>query len=530
MYSNSSTKPISLLEAYTICFNEVSMIDPNAELSILTSTDKDDVINDNGENGKRRFWNVSFINNELKKEYSFSIKDGIVNDDKSNNKQKISKYAEKNNISKNLKLDSPEALEMAIDKYGISPGENWAIGYHFTIGIRENKKVLSVFGYDKNKNLSKINFDIETKEILDAEHKVAIDGGLYNGIKQIDLPVTNPAIVLGMYITPVTQNQYLTIWGIDNLKNNKPNNFLFISSNFGDEWQKIIAKDYTIKAWVSRDFNKDNKIYCITNTGIFSTINNGQTWENIENIKNNILSVNINKKSIFILTDKEIISMDIERQKSNIINIPPNPQDIIYSEIDENLYLLSQNEIFKYTNNEWSKILNNSEEVITGIVALDDNIIFYNTNKIIVYNIYSEAVYEISSLLNINKIFLVSNINNNIYVYSKENKIYKIIKGSDENKYELKLIRNHVENGLDLLISNDNDELLHYENPGIKTPDGIERWSFVVQDTGDVDWADFYAEKLTLHWVDIWCGADTTYNKNWAIFYLNKILHSSFIM
>lgn len=58
---------------------------------------------------------------------------------------------------------------------------------------------------------------------------------------------------------------------------------------------------------------------------------------------------------------------------------------------------------------------------------------------------------------------------------------------------------------------------LPYENPGIKTPDGIERWSFVVQDTGDVDWADFYAEKLTLHWVDIWCRADTTYNKNWAI-------------
>lgn len=47
----------------------------------------------------------------------------------------------------------------------------------------------------------------------------------------------------------------------------------------------------------------------------------------------------------------------------------------------------------------------------------------------------------------------------------KENKIYKIIKGSDENKYELKLIRNHVENGLDLLISNDNDELLHYIVP-----------------------------------------------------------------
>lgn len=62
-------------------------------------------------------------------------------------------------------------------------------------------------------------------------------------------------------------------------------------------------------------------------------------------------------------------------------------------------------------------------------------------------------------------LFLVSNINNNIYVYSKENKIYKIIKGSDENKYELKLIRNHVENGLDLLISNDNDELLHYIVP-----------------------------------------------------------------
>lgn len=152
---------ITLIEAYEIGIQEAKKQEPDAELIHVSSID--DNYKNQGINGKRRYWNLTFTSLRKQKSILITIHD----------KKIVHVVPLKNNANKNqlisindIKYDSPYFINKAINEYKLKPGkgEDWASGYHYGLFKTDNRTLIKVVGRDENNNFTKIYFDAKTGE------------------------------------------------------------------------------------------------------------------------------------------------------------------------------------------------------------------------------------------------------------------------------------------------------------------------------------------------------------------------------
>lgn len=147
---------LSLKEAYELAFNQI--IEEDVYLYTMTSADLEDVFDlKDGENGKRRFWNLDFNKLNTTDHYIFQIQDGeIVNQVQVPG---LNVGEEKLIDSSEILIDSCEALKISKENYEINPGIEWALGYHFMLNKYNGTITISVTGFDQENNFRKIHIN-----------------------------------------------------------------------------------------------------------------------------------------------------------------------------------------------------------------------------------------------------------------------------------------------------------------------------------------------------------------------------------
>lgn len=152
----NSNKSISLLEAYNIGYKEVLKRADNAELCLITSVDEPKSTTDQGKNGKRRYWNMIFANpNSTDEEYIISIRDKEVEIEPIQQKIDSTQFINMDD----LLLTSEKAVSSAINDYGLLPGQEWAVGYHFVLRSFDNDIDFQVVGLGADNKIMRLAFD-----------------------------------------------------------------------------------------------------------------------------------------------------------------------------------------------------------------------------------------------------------------------------------------------------------------------------------------------------------------------------------
>lgn len=190
-WEESDSAEITAKEAVVIAFDDVIDFIPEPMLRRVSSTDSDDSSAiSSGFDGKRRAWYVDILNKEGTKWANYSIINNKVVDihcdDAANYDGSI--YFEKGKyITSDVIIDSDEAVEIAIKKKGLLPGnpdkpENWLNGYHFNIGdafeppdFNNKRLVIIVSGISPNNNLANVTIDPKTGEVLGAAEQTGYD-------------------------------------------------------------------------------------------------------------------------------------------------------------------------------------------------------------------------------------------------------------------------------------------------------------------------------------------------------------------
>ncbi|WJQ79477.1 hypothetical protein [Brevibacillus brevis] len=154
-------KAITLKEAYDIGLVKAKEWDSGAFLTHISTVDRK-IGNDLGSDGKRRSWNLTFEVPTKKKSLFISIDDNKI--EKSISRNSTSQF---NGITQEeIGIDSPQIASKAIQSFNLRPGENWAIGYHFTMFKQENQLFLTVVGRNEQNKFSKIYFNPKNGEYL----------------------------------------------------------------------------------------------------------------------------------------------------------------------------------------------------------------------------------------------------------------------------------------------------------------------------------------------------------------------------
>jgi hypothetical protein len=152
----NNDKSTGLLEAYNIAYSEVCKSSDHIELLLITSVDEPTSTPDDGKNGRRRYWNMIFADpTSSDKEFIVSIHDRTVKVVPIQSEIDRTQFINMND----LKLTSEKAVSMAINDYGLLPGQDCARGYHFVVHSFDNQIDFQVVGLGANNKMMRIAFD-----------------------------------------------------------------------------------------------------------------------------------------------------------------------------------------------------------------------------------------------------------------------------------------------------------------------------------------------------------------------------------
>lgn len=150
-----SPKPTGLLHAYQIAYDEACKYCDKPTLYMITSIDEPGSTSADGKNGKRRYWNTVFSDSS-DKTILITIHDKSI----------VSSYEIQESLDKtqlidmtNFKFSSEEAVSIAASQYGLLPGKDWAVGYHFVLRRFSNLINLQVVGLNEKNQRTRIAFD-----------------------------------------------------------------------------------------------------------------------------------------------------------------------------------------------------------------------------------------------------------------------------------------------------------------------------------------------------------------------------------
>lgn len=206
--NQESAVDLSALEALNLAYEEVkNFTDEEPLLIYFTSTDdtSTDLTENDGADGKRNAWNMSFGTASGSMYISVNIRDGIfykgdLRTDDNNSLQK-GIYS----IS-DIKIDSPDAVKKSREIFNMKPGDpkiadDWIKGYHFVIAdytidpnLKKKKLLLRVTGIspnspnENNESLRmNIFFDVYTGEVFSASEQIGYDEEGRSSWREIDI-------------------------------------------------------------------------------------------------------------------------------------------------------------------------------------------------------------------------------------------------------------------------------------------------------------------------------------------------------
>ena len=256
----ASDGEITLKEAIDIGLQRAKEWNENATLTSVNSVDEA-MGGSRGEAGKRFKWVMIFIDPGTEDFVIIGITEKKIT------LFETSKQTPDPTISYDeIKLDSSDVVQLAKDKYGLKPGEDWATGYNFTLDNIDGAPILTVVGNDQDNRFTRISFNAKNGDVVSAIHKLPYGGGLLSKRNGADNLTKK-----GMAITGVVAGKNNSVvWG-----DKKPTQFSttkqpFIewSQNNGESWTELQVNNYVTHAW----FDKNDHLYAATEKEIWAGI------------------------------------------------------------------------------------------------------------------------------------------------------------------------------------------------------------------------------------------------------------------
>lgn len=159
---------LSIKQAIELAYPSAQKWDENAQLLQAINIDLDLPGNSNGNNGKRKFWNISFGVPDTKQFFLVTIHEGKI-DKVQDLTKKGDTPKSKNEFIKleDIHYDSPELLKKSLEMGIIYPGKEWAKGYNFMLSkdTETNRNQMLVIGWNsKQTKMKAAGFNAKTGE------------------------------------------------------------------------------------------------------------------------------------------------------------------------------------------------------------------------------------------------------------------------------------------------------------------------------------------------------------------------------
>ena len=285
-----------------------------------------------------------------------------------------------------IKLDSSDVLQLAKDKYGLKPGKDWATGYHFTLNSMDDKPIIKVFGNDRDNRFTSISFNAQNGEVVSANHKVPYGGGLLS--KRIG---TDNLTKKGMAITGVVaRNNNLVVWG-----DKKPTQFSttkqpFIewSHNNGESWTELHANNYVTHAW----FGRNDQLFAATEKELWAGITSKSKGTKILSLDHMIENVDYSiNNHIAVLSNKNIYSTTNQGESWEQAIVPKPFYVVQISDNGDLIGLTEEWKILRKTNDGWKEIaMPNSNDVPDDMKVINNRLFITTQSGIWTRNLQEE--------------------------------------------------------------------------------------------------------------------------------------------
>ncbi|MGM0855351.1 MAG: hypothetical protein ACQEWI_22670 [Bacillota bacterium] len=290
---------LTLKEAIALGVKETKKkTNSNVKLLDITSVDTDGTKNNEGENGRRKNWNLTLVSDNGNPHY-ISIEGSKITLSESNRTTKISEtLIPLHSISK----DSSYFIKKAKNSYGLKPGLNFAKGFHFVMANgQDDQPVMTVYGTNSEGYITRIHFNIFNGKVLGIDTKEPNGGGIFRLSNGNLVSLEDDAdSVVGVNIS--TKSELVT-WGYKSPGKVNSTAYIKYSSDLGVKWKNLdVNEKNIIKAWTQE---RGNSIYYSTDKSIkeYDRIE-GEIRELFKTT--NIIDVKSSKNNIVALTEKGI--------------------------------------------------------------------------------------------------------------------------------------------------------------------------------------------------------------------------------
>ncbi|MFA9377020.1 MAG: hypothetical protein ACERKZ_09750 [Lachnotalea sp.] len=440
---------LTLLDAYKKGYGVAHTLNKDSMLYTMTSADVEGQKEHyEGIKGIRNNWNIDFAVPDSTTHYIIQIENGKII--KTSKTVGVKKYKNELIASQDLLINSPEALKIAKKSFGIKKGKIWAIGYHYTVHKIKNQTCIIVTASDIDDQLTRITIDATAGNIVNAEHKIQLGGGLYFGDSLLN--VIDKFEVTG--ITETRDSSIVALWGGRLI--NTIEYYPEIMYQYNEEgWKRLQTKD-DIRNIIILDEIKDKIIVVYTQkVEIFDL--QTKKWTSLVT-NNQILGSGSNGKTAFLITNKNIISIDSKLRLDYLLdftnNTLPVTEDVVDIGINGTIYFGCANKICFFYGEEL-KSIDLFESNILDIKIKDDYLYILSEKQIYIYDV--NVGFVIFSTDNKNSLvnFIDDQSSNKILCLDGDSHLFQIeTKESDWKIIQLKTPDKNVYGNLrDILIN-----------------------------------------------------------------------------
>ena len=339
---------LSLKQAINLGINRAKKWNDKASLINVNSVDET-MGGSRGETGKRYKWFLNFIVPGTDDYLLLGISKGKITVF-----EQLKQLGQEQTIAySDIKFDSSDLVRIAKDKYGLNPGKDWATGYHFTLRKIENTPTISVLGTDKDKLFTRITFDAKNSKITGVIYKVPYGGGLLSL-----QPGSNSSKIVkkSMAIMGITAGkEYLVTWGDRKPTQFRTTNhpFLEFCSNNGKRWSELDFNKYVKYAW----FNANDELYVSTASEIWSNVTHKSNGTKILTLKKEIQNIDYSfNNNIAVLSDGMVYSTINQGDSWEKRPVPESIHSVQISDKGELFVFTQSRKILGKDSDKWEEI------------------------------------------------------------------------------------------------------------------------------------------------------------------------------
>ena len=235
---------------------------------------------------------------------------------------------------------------------------------------------------------------------------------------------------IGIYMSPNFENDNIMIASY--IVNPYKSNMLLrtsITMDNGITWRDFNVNENFSNINFSDNFSIDKTIYAVSGKSLIKTTNYGLEWENVFTAKSEIMNMSIYKEQI-LLNCTELVYLSKDNGLSwNELKIP---SQVITETFDDNgnIYIYSNNKLFKEYDNSWREIEVLFPDNIRGVKFDENNLIYYSEDNIGLINLQNNMLTVIDSLEGVENVFLAKD--NMLYYLSNNKSLIKLTKNNNE--------------------------------------------------------------------------------------------------